>query len=723
MVNYARMTPVYLSQMFAMQQNDEATWKLMEDGYFSVNKSKVPFSAIGSDRGLEQENRKLKVVGGIKGIANSQKALDKYFLTAGEMSNIVTKFCETFKIADGKEKQDEHHEILGSKNERITSNVEKITAVFETHGVTFDRVDNVFNILTKKVLPNKDAQRFLDAKAIGQAKYDKFVKDKLTGEESIWDTMTKEKLSTFAANNKTVKVTLERQIVHIREERKLMTRLLIASRSRPDIDLKKYLGIYEFSVVPRSLFTPDGSLHYTKDKAIIATELRALQQGSNEMETDEVESGNAPRKAIVIDAMAFVNKIDIKKNEVQNCSDFGKCFVSRIQQEADGYHEVRVVFDRYEKKSLKANTRANRNKNVPVQYKITDATKIGHLKTKQLLSSIETKNELTAYLSHKLRSELNMDYVIVYGRTCLTNIADLDPELQTYNHEEADTGIVLHCIDISKRDPFTELVVSCSDTDVLLILLHYFNQLCTTTVFKTLHQQMNLRMMYESFSPRRCQSLLGFHAITGCDQTGKFYGHSKKSCWNVFMDAPDEIIDALAKLGDLTEFTDADAESLEKFVILLYCKAIPITVNNLADLRWHLFSKQQSDSMKLPPTPDAFRQKVLRSHYTTLQWKSSHISAPTLPDPVDFGWIWDEENSLYEAVMTTLLPGPESIIHLSVCKCKTGCSNQRCKCLKSDLKCSEMCQCQGCENNDQNDDLNDIVTGLDSKSEESDDEN
>ena len=30
--------------------------------------------------------------------------------------------------------------------------------------------------------------------------------------------------------------------------------------------------------------------------------------------------------------------------------------------------------------------------------------------------------------------------------TCLTNIADLDPELQTYNHEEADTGIVLHIL-------------------------------------------------------------------------------------------------------------------------------------------------------------------------------------------------------------------------------------------------------------------------------------
>ena len=49
--------------------------------------------------------------------------------------------------------------------------------------------------------------------------------------------------------------------------------------------------------------------------------------------------------------MVFVNKIDIKKNEVQSCSDSEKCFVLRIQQEADEYHEVSVFSDRYEKVS------------------------------------------------------------------------------------------------------------------------------------------------------------------------------------------------------------------------------------------------------------------------------------------------------------------------------------------------------------------------------------
>lgn len=34
-----------------------------------------------------------------------------------------------------------------------------------------------------------------------------------------------------------------------------------------------------------------------------------------------------------------------------------------------------------------------------------------------------------------------------------------------------------------------------------------------------------------------------------------------------------------------------------------------------------------------------------------------------------------------------------------------------------------MCQCQGCENNDQNDALNDIVTGSESESKESGNEN
>ena len=78
----------------------------------------------------------------------------------------------------------------------------------------------------------------------------------------------------------------------------------------------------------------------------------------------------------------------------------------------------------------------------------------------------------------------------------MTNIPDLDNDLKEYGQEEADTGIVLHAIDVCKRDPFTELTISCSNTDVLLILLNYLSdQLPSTTTFKTTHHQYNLHLI------------------------------------------------------------------------------------------------------------------------------------------------------------------------------------------------------------------------------------
>ena len=69
MTNYARMTPVYLSQMHELKKKNKTTWALFAQGLFSVSKSDLPFSAIGSDHGIGQKNRALKVLGGIKGIA------------------------------------------------------------------------------------------------------------------------------------------------------------------------------------------------------------------------------------------------------------------------------------------------------------------------------------------------------------------------------------------------------------------------------------------------------------------------------------------------------------------------------------------------------------------------------------------------------------------------------------------------------------------------------
>ena len=50
--------------------------------------------------------------------------------------------------------------------------------------------------------------------------------------------------------------------------------------------------------------------------------------------------------------------------------------------------------------------------------------------------------------------------------------------------EEADTGIVFRAIDVTKRDSFSELVVMCSDTDVFLHILHYFEMISSSTILR-----------------------------------------------------------------------------------------------------------------------------------------------------------------------------------------------------------------------------------------------
>ena len=50
--------------------------------------------------------------------------------------------------------------------------------------------------------------------------------------------------------------------------------------------------------------------------------------------------------------------------------------------------------------------------------------------------------------------------------------------------------------------------------------------------------------------------------------------------------------------------------------------------------------------------------------------------------------------------MGTKEPAPDSILECVHCKFQKGCKTRRCSCYKSDLKCTEMCQCNSCENSD-----------------------
>ena len=61
-----------------------------------MTKGVAGFTAIAPDQGIEQENRTLKVIGGIVGITQNEKALDKFFLIAPELSKLLHEFAAEY---------------------------------------------------------------------------------------------------------------------------------------------------------------------------------------------------------------------------------------------------------------------------------------------------------------------------------------------------------------------------------------------------------------------------------------------------------------------------------------------------------------------------------------------------------------------------------------------------------------------------------------------------
>ena len=180
--------------------------------------------------------------------------------------------------------------------------------------------------------------------------------------------------------------------------------------------------------------------------------------------------------------LLITNKININKSlNIKLCKDHEDIYVDKMLFEATGFNEIHVIFDRYISTSLKAKTRDFRNSGIQVRYKVEDDTVISNLSTGQFLSHIGTKHELTIYLSKKLISAFThakLKFTVVYDTVCESNILDIDDTFKNHSHEEADTLILLHCMDIAKLDPLRELYISCSDTDVFILLLNFYYRLC-----------------------------------------------------------------------------------------------------------------------------------------------------------------------------------------------------------------------------------------------------
>ena len=153
---------------------------------------------------------------------------------------------------------------------------------------------------------------------------------------------------------------------------------------------------------------------------------------------------------------------------------------------------------------------------------------------------------------------------------------------------------------------------------------------------------------------------------------------------------------AFSRLGHLP--IDGDLVNLlNKFVCLLYGDDVS---NSVDGCRYSLFKAGKCSDEDLLPNSDCLNHHIARSNYQAASWNRCLSPMLQLPPAVDNGWQLESDGQL-QVLWMTRPSAPDSLLEFVQCKCKTGCKTKRCSCLKSGLKCTEVCSCSECDNKPQ----------------------
>jgi len=175
---------------------------------------------------------------------------------------------------------------------------------------------------------------------------------------NFWDAQKKNSWSYFKDVGATVQTKVKGQLVSIKQERSLLSRLLVVCKTRTDFVVKDAIAEFEFSAAPPSNFHPDGSMIMLSDKSKLVSAVMNLPLTEGPA-ISEPQSDAA--SVLIIDAMCIVNMVP-KNPEMSNALHFANSFVDIVADMSDPYEEIRIVFDQYLTGSLKETTRSERLK-------------------------------------------------------------------------------------------------------------------------------------------------------------------------------------------------------------------------------------------------------------------------------------------------------------------------------------------------------------------------
>ena len=130
--------------------------------------------------------------------------------------------------------------------------------------------------------------------------------------------------------------------------------------------------------------------------------------------------------------------------------------------------------------------------------------------------------------------------ILVQGGTASSQNVMLSSGIETLSHEEADTSIPLHVLDVLKEGRIKTIDVHCADMNILVMLMDLVanNQRISTEKSISIVKTGNVRRKKPTLRKKLISSIMlavldmnrriGFHNFTGADWGSKLVGISKE---------------------------------------------------------------------------------------------------------------------------------------------------------------------------------------------------
>ena len=350
--------------------------------------------------------------------------------------------------------------------------------------------------------------------------------------------------------------------------------------------------------------------------------------------------GHTSDSVYIRDAMAVIQSM--KGDQYKTFDDIGRAYLQGLILCFSMGDTVIDVFDRYDhKESVKQSERDKRQACGPAgrQYQVISGRSVppwrkflnNHANKAALASFLcqyiidNTKSHLDQHPTHKIYLAGGFSDGIVTKSLSSGLLQDVSELFCT--HEEASTRMVLHAMSANEiyqsRGVQGRIIVSSSDTDVMILFVHYFPQMkntsevwmrigrATSTADK--RRYVPIHTISESLGDTFCKILPALHCLTGCDSVSSFFRIGKRTAFKVIEDRGATHYADLQVIGG--DDKSAAFEASQRFVIDLYEPKVRQSGKHstLGEVRANFAKNRDLSLAKLPPSKQTFKQYVLRT--------------------------------------------------------------------------------------------------------------